>query len=107
LWTTFQDDLTPVELKNLFHLRQAQPDFEQAYQLAQAFIKLVHNRQPEALLGWIRAALQSTLTPFKSLATGLHRDRAAVLAALALPWSNGQVEGQINRLKTLKRQMYG
>lgn len=38
---------------------------------------------------------------------GLQRDYAAVSAALELPWSSGQAEGQINRLKTLKRQMYG
>jgi transposase len=41
------------------------------------------------------------------LATGLERDKAAVLAALQYPWSNGQTEGQVNRLKLLKRQMYG
>ncbi len=38
---------------------------------------------------------------------GVHRDKDAVLAALQLPWSNGMVEGQVHRLKLLKRQMYG
>ena len=38
---------------------------------------------------------------------GLLRDAAAVAAAVILPWSNGQVEGQIHRLKLVKRQMYG
>ena len=42
-----------------------------------------------------------------SFARGLRSDQAAVAAALQKPWSNGQTEGQINRLKTLKRQMYG
>jgi len=42
-----------------------------------------------------------------SLATGLQHDYAAVHAAFSLPWSNGQVEGQVNRLKCIKRQMYG
>jgi transposase len=41
------------------------------------------------------------------LARSLTRDKAAVHAALVLPWSNGQTEGQINRLKLIKRQMYG
>jgi transposase len=42
-----------------------------------------------------------------TFAAGLHQDGAAVRAALTLPWSSGQAEGQINRLKLLKRQMYG
>ncbi len=42
-----------------------------------------------------------------SFARGLRSDFSAVAAALREPWSNGQTEGQINRLKTLKRQMYG
>ena len=40
-------------------------------------------------------------------AYGLHRDLAAVRAAVETTWSNGQTEGQINRLKAIKRQMYG
>jgi transposase len=107
LWMTFPDDLKPNQRQDLATLRQAHADFEQAYQLAQTFIKMVHNSKPDALNPWIHDALNSTLTPFKTLATGIHRDKAAVLAALSLPWSSGQVEGQINRLKTLKRQMYG
>ncbi len=46
-------------------------------------------------------------TELENYASGLDRDQAAVLAALTLEWSNGQTEGQVNRLKTLKRQMYG
>jgi transposase len=43
----------------------------------------------------------------KSFANGIKRDKAPVVAALEHEWSNGQVEGQVNRLKTIKRQMYG
>jgi transposase len=43
----------------------------------------------------------------RSIAAGLRRDRDAVLAAILFPWSNGQVEGQVNRLKLVKRMMYG
>ena len=52
-------------------------------------------------------ASQSRIPEMKSLAAGIERDRAAVVAALAYEWSNGTTEGQINRLKTLKRAMYG
>ncbi len=43
----------------------------------------------------------------KGFARGLMSDYHAVVNALTLPWSNGQAEGQINKLKTIKRQMYG
>ena len=54
--------------------------------------------------GWLREAEASALAPF---AAGLRRDEDAVRAALTEPWSNGQVEGQVNRLKVIKREMYG
>ena len=47
------------------------------------------------------------MSEIHSFATGLRQDEAAVTAALTYAWSNGQVEGQINKLKLLKRQMYG
>jgi transposase len=56
---------------------------------------------------WLLAAEQSDVPELQRFAAGLRRDYAAVNAALTLPWSNGQVEGQVNRLKLLKRQMYG
>ena len=49
----------------------------------------------------------SKLKEFVSLASGLSEDHGAVLNALRYEWSNGQLEGQVNRLKLLKRQMYG
>jgi hypothetical protein len=54
----------------------------------------------------VRAA-QSILSPVRRFATGLRADRAAVQAAVTLPWSQGPLEGQITRLKRLKRQMVG
>ncbi|MGH2412774.1 MAG: transposase [Microcystaceae cyanobacterium] len=56
---------------------------------------------------WIQHALHSSLSSFVSYARGLVDDYAAVRAGVSVDWSNGQVEGQINRLKMLKRQMYG
>ena len=49
----------------------------------------------------------SGVVPLRRLATGLHADYEAVKASLRLPWSNGPVEGHINRLKMLKRSMFG
>ena len=51
--------------------------------------------------------MDSDLLPLQGFVSGIHQDYAAVHAAFTLPWSNGQVEGQVNRLKVIKRQMYG
>ena len=65
---------------------------------------MVRCRQADRLDGWLAAAKGSALAGF---ASGLVRDLAAVRAALSLPWSTGPVEGQISRLKTIKRTMCG
>ena len=58
-------------------------------------------------LSWIRDAKESGIHAMRRFASGLKRDLSAVRNALATQWSSGQVEGQVNRLKTLKRSMYG
>ncbi|WP_081506045.1 transposase [Azospirillum lipoferum] len=59
------------------------------------------------LEAWLTEASSCGITAVQTFAAGLEQDGAAVRAALTLPWSSGQAEGQINRLKLLKRQMYG
>ncbi len=54
-----------------------------------------------------RGSIRLSLRELKGFAGGLLSDYQAVENALTLPWSNGQVEGQVNKLKTIKRQMYG
>jgi transposase len=77
-------------------------------ELARAFAALVRRRHVEGWDDWMSQVqgpgVARELTGF---AAGLKQDEAAVKAALSLDWSNGPVEGWINRLKTLKRQMYG
>lgn len=65
---------------------------------------MVRNGRKDVLASWLDEAEDSIIAAF---ARGLRSDFSAVEAALREPWSNGQTEGQINRLKTLKRQMYG
>ncbi|MFD5885822.1 hypothetical protein ACFWHQ_07535 [Streptomyces sp. NPDC060334] len=55
---------------------------------------------------WLDAVRQDDLPGPHTLAAGIDRDRDAVIAGLTLPWSSGVVEGQVNRIKTLKRQMF-
>jgi transposase len=61
----------------------------------------------EKLATWLERATASDLQAFRSFANGLRTDYNAVKAGIPLPWSTGPMEGQINRLKMLKRQMYG
>ena len=68
---------------------------------------MIRERQPDALLPWLEDALKSGMDALKGFANGIQQDLAAVMNALSLPWSNGQTEGQVNRLKLIKRQMYG
>lgn len=77
------------------------------YPLVQAFRDLLAELRGDALDGWLRQAQTSGVSELQSFARGLQRDLAAVRAGLSLPWSNGQTEGQIHRLKLLKRQTYG
>lgn len=78
-----------------------------AAELAREFGRLVRERDLAALEPWLARAEASGLAEFAACAASLRQDKAAVEAALTLPWSNGQTEGQVTRLKLVKRQMYG
>ena len=84
-----------------------QPELSGAIALAQEFIAIVRQRLPENLDCWLKQARSSAIKAFQSFAEGIKKDYDAVQAGLILEVSNGQVEGKINRLKMLKRQMYG
>ena len=88
-------------------LRRHSPDLDRAIELAEAFAALVRERAPERLDPWLQAAQEGPVAVLRRFAKRLQADGDAVRAAVTLDWSNGQTEGQINRLKTLKRQMYG
>jgi transposase len=75
--------------------------------LALDFREAIATRDKDGMLHWIRTATQSGIGPLVRFAYGLRKDFNAVIAAVETPWSNGQTEGQINRLKAIKRQMYG
>jgi transposase len=79
----------------------------QAHRLAQDFVTMVRERKAELLEDWLARATEDTVAELHHFATRLKSDYEAVKAALSLPWSNGQVEGHIHRLKLIKRQMYG
>jgi transposase len=77
------------------------------YTLAQEFIQMVRQRSIAFFEEWLIQVKASGVPELQGFAAGLQRDKQAVMAALSLPYSNGQVEGQINRLKFIKHSMYG
>ena len=91
----------------LTELRRCVPELDEAIDLAEAFAGLVRNQVPDHLAPWLERAQDGANRALRSFAKRLSADYDAVRAAMALDWSNGQSEGQINRLKTIKRQMYG
>jgi transposase len=98
---------TPDAQLYVDQLTQADPAIAQAYTLSQAFLALVRERRGDALAAWMTEATTSGIEALARFAQGLQEDLAAITAGLTLPWSNGPVEGQVNRLKLLKRQSYG
>ena len=88
-------------------MKQTDDKVAEAYVLGQRFVQMVRERQSQALLPWLEDATKSGIEALKQFAKGIKQDLDAVTNALSLPWSNGQTEGQVNRLKLIKRQMYG
>ena len=85
-------------------IAKATPEIVTARDQLDAVHTIVRERKPEALGRWLTDAEAG---PLASFAAGMRADRPAVEAALREPWSSGQVEGTINKLKLLKRQIYG
>lgn len=77
------------------------------YDLLQRFRQLLRGRDLVALDQWLVDAVESDIATFMSLAGGIKADWAAVEAAFRLPWSNGLLEGHVNKVKLIKRQGYG
>jgi transposase len=101
-------DLNPEESTFLDRLWGLCPELKGAAELAREFAGIVRNRWLASWADWLSKTQEPLVArEMRSFADGLKQDEAAVKAALALEWSNGQVEGQINRLKLLKRQMFG
>ncbi len=102
-----RETLTDSQDERLLQVRLACPDITRACDLARAFADLVRHQRGYLLLEWIRQAEPDAPKPMKGFAGSLRQDLDAVTAGLTLTWSSGVVEGHVNRVKTLKRAMYG
>jgi transposase len=99
--------LEPAQRTYLERLVAACPPAAQARDLAVEFGRLLRTRDRPAFGPWLTAAATSGLPEFRELAGGMRRDLPAIEAALTHSWSSGQVEGQVTRIKLVKRQMFG
>ena len=108
LLTKPQADLSAREARYLTVLKQLCPAVAEAQRLLTTFHSLITERASTRLDAWLEQCEHSGIAEFVRFAQGLRRDEAAVRAALRYPWSQGPVEGQINRLSSCSsRQMYG
>src|SRR5207253_5386737 len=98
---------TAAETQQLTQLHAQSAEVAEAIDLAQDFATLVRQRQPGQLDPWLTRATTSAPEAMQRFALGLRDDYEAVKAGVTLPWSTSPVEGHINRLKMLKRQMFG
>ena len=93
--------------KYLEQLLAKSDDFQKLYMLVHQFWEIVNERKKDQLNAWLSDAKNSGIVELKNFAQGLEKDLKAIEAALTYEWSNGPVEGHNNRLKMIKRQMYG
>jgi transposase len=104
------ESLTAKDATWLHEVVEQVPLAQTVYELVQGFHDLIRSTSPDpiqALSGWLDTTTNSDVSELRKFANGIRHDQAAVEAALILPWSNGQVEGQVNKLKLIKRMMYG
>jgi transposase len=107
VWLRRAADRTQAEHQALERFLELCPEARLAFSLTERFTSLLREGRSDALEAWLEDASTSGLPEFHSFATGLRRDQPAIVAAVTLPYSNGQTEGQITKLKLLKRSMYG
>jgi transposase len=107
-WTLVRDPDTLSDTDRLLldHLRQ-DSQLDAVYVYIHRFIVMVKQRLPQLFDDWLEDARTVQVSQLQNFVVGLRQDYDAIHAALSLPWSNGQTEGQVNRLKFIKRQMYG
>src|SRR5271167_4775823 len=99
--------MTARQVANVDALKAASAEFTAMRHLAMRFRGLLRGGTPERLDAWLIDARASGIYAMQRFARTIRQDLEAVRNAVLEPWSNGQTEGQINKLKTLKRAMYG
>jgi len=109
LWLLLRPDeeVTPDERTYLTRLYQACPQAYLAQALAREFATLLREQDVPGFYAWLRRVEGCPIKELQAVARGMWLDKRAIEAAVTLEWSNGQVEGSVNKLKALKRAMFG
>ncbi|MEU1077058.1 MULTISPECIES: transposase [unclassified Streptomyces] len=101
-----REDLSTKDAERPLQVRLACPDIIRVCDLARTFHDLVTYRRGHLLMDWIRQAEQDAPVPVRGFGGFLRQDLDAVTAGLTPEWSSGVVEGNVSRVKTIKRSMY-
>ncbi len=104
LMTLERNNLTKAQTMTVAAIEERLPDLVEARDVVESFHDMLRRKSSGDLEAWIERAAKSLVASF---ANGVIRDRAAIQNAITSKWSNGQTEGQITKLKLIKRQMYG
>lgn len=100
-------DLDEKEREELATIRQASETAQTLYLLVQEFLQMVRKLEGERLEAWCASVTESGIEELQRFANGLQQDKAAVLMGLTHSYNNAQAEGQVTRIKLIKRMMYG
>lgn len=106
-WVRRRENRKDEQRARLDAIRSRSAALSAALDLADEFAALIRKLSQGTLTAWLAKAEASWCPEIRRFAEGIRRDEAAVQVAVSGPWSNGPVEGHVNRLKTIKRQMYG
>jgi transposase len=112
VWLIFKRDaenetLSEEQRYQRKQLVESDPQIKQVYELVQQFRQIVREKQGDNLKSWLERAKATEIKELVSFSSGIERDEEAVEAGIRLQYSNAQLEGQVNRAKTIKKQMYG
>jgi transposase len=99
--------LETEEQEMLTRLRLLHPEVDLAYELVQQFARMLRARTGEKLDAWLALVADSRIPELLNFAKGIEQEKPPVVAGLTLPQSNGLVEGKVNKLKLIKRMMFG
>jgi transposase len=105
--TRHPDTLTPEETLKINNILARCPQLNTAAEHVRSFAEMMRDRAGHQLTEWLTRAHATDLPELRSFVVGVRSDLVAVTAGLTLPFSSGAVEEQVNRIKMLKRQMFG
>jgi transposase len=106
-WVRRPENRKPNQRRRIDAIRAANDELATGFGLADEFADLLRKRSRGTLSEWLVKGEASSCPELRRFAEGIRRDETAVFTAMTEPWSNGPVEGHVNRLKMIKRQMYG